>query len=488
MWHRSDLKDEQPVPTHGSLETAIPVRVSGFTALRYGLRFVRAPLEATRESLGRFGPLTFFGAALPFIKHKRVALLNVPLILAVGSTFNREVLSDPETWRSVSFFPGGPRNSAARRLSQGLTRLTGPRHDHYRSLITPPLRRPRVNELGERMLQLVRQLVASWPLGTPINLVEWVDRLVQDIGLELLFGADGQGGRPIAELAARLFEQNWSLGVAAFPINLPITPYGRYVRDAAMLEHRVLAWAAGKRGRNEDDLAAIIVNSSDLDGAPSNDATLAGLLPTVVVAAFEACVSALLWALILIAQHPRVARQLLEELSANASDKASSDALTSLPLLDAVVKETMRILPPVPLHFRVAQRDTSLLGHAVPNGSRLILSAFLTNRNPQLYQDPDDFLPERWNAINPGVFDFMAFSAGPRNCPGYWFALNVLKIALATILMRYRVALVPPVLIDYGTRPTLRPVGRVRTILHPQDGSFAAEPIGGSLTTLVRFA
>jgi cytochrome P450 len=81
----------------------------------------------------------------------------------------------------------------------------------------------------------------------------------------------------------------------------------------------------------------------------------------------------------------------------------------------------------------------------------------------------------------------MGFGAGPFACPGYWFALSVLKAALATILRCYRVALIPPVRIDYKVQPTLRPAGRVLAMLYQHDSTFTAEPISGTVTEIVHF-
>lgn len=156
------------------------------------------------------------------------------------------------------------------------------------------------------------------------------------------------------------------------------------------------------------------------------------------------------------------------------------------PWLDAVVKEAMRILPPVPLQLRVAEEDTELAGHPVPKGARLVLSAFVTNRITALYPEPDRFQPERWSAINPNAFECMVFSAGPHNCPGYLFGLSVIKAALAAVVTRYRLEISPKARIDYTVQPTLRPVGEVPVILHRQNGVFAAAPISGNIHSLVR--
>src|SRR5205085_3676311 len=97
----------------------------GLAALRAGLGLARDPIEGMRRSYDEYGPFVVLGNALPLAGEAKMLLLGVPLVLTAGAALNREVLSDPDTWRSVSFLPGGPRHSAARRLNDNLTRMTG---------------------------------------------------------------------------------------------------------------------------------------------------------------------------------------------------------------------------------------------------------------------------------------------------------------------------------------------------------------------------
>ncbi len=186
----------------------------------------------------------------------------------------------------------------------------------------------------------------------------------------------------------------------------------------ALLERRLLEWAGTKHGKADGrDVVSIIVNSPDADGNPPSDATLVGQIPSLFAAAFEAGQSALTWTLLLLAQHPQVAVQLLDEL-ANKMGRTSpslSDA-GELSYLDAVVRESMRILPPVPFQIRVAQCDTKIFGYPVPRGTRVIFNAFLTNRMPHPYPSGDVFRPERWFTIAPTAFEFPVFSGGPHGC------------------------------------------------------------------------
>jgi len=473
----------------------VPVRVTGPAAWRWALRFGLDPLMATRRAHAAFGPFIVLAEALPFIRRPRAPLLNVPLVLTAGAAFNRELLSDPETWRGVSLLPGGPRNSAARRLGAGLTRTTGHQHAHYRKLVAPPLRRASVNALAGQMARLAEAEVASWPAGQAIDLWEFTRRLMRGFAVELLFGGNSEHGYFIADAVSRLMEDKWGSSAFAFRVNLPITSYGRIVRQSELLERRVLEWARTKRGQVDDrDLASIIVNSPDADGNPPSDATIVGQIPSLFAAAFEAGQSALTWTLLLLAQHPRVAAQLLDELRHKIGGKMGSKMDSNWPslsdagdlsYLDAVVKESMRVLPPVPFQIRVAQRDTKIFGFHLPQGARVILNTFLTNRMPHPYPDGDVFRPERWFAIAPTAFEFPVFSGGPHSCPGYWFGSTAVKVALAAILTHYRLVLAPNTRIDYRVQPTMRPLQRVHALLHLQDGAFTATPIRGRIRDLV---
>jgi cytochrome P450 len=373
-------------------------------------------------------------------------------------------------------------------MTEGLMRMTGKRHAHYRKLLTGRLRRASVDAMGADMVRLSLQEVAGWPVDETIELWSCVQRLLRNVTLGLLFGGCDQESRWIADAVSALTTRKWARATLAFPFNLPFTSYHRVVRDAEILERRILAWADLKRGNEDErDLAALIVNSPDVEGYPASSATIIGQIPSLYGGATEAGQSTLFWTLILLAQHPHIARELLDEILGRLGGATPSiQAIIELPFLDAIVKESMRVIPPVPLATRVAQDDTTLAGERLPKRTRVLLGAFLTTRMPDLFHQPDLFLPRRWWTINPTPFEFPVFGAGPRICPGYWFGLNAIKVALVTILMRYRVALQPNVRIDYTILPTLRPTGPVPVTLHRQDGDFAAAPIRGNIQQLIR--
>src|SRR5438034_11815915 len=91
------------------------------------------------------------------------------------------------------------------------------------------------------------------------------------------------------------------------------------------------------------------------------------------------------------------------------------------------------------------------------HGTRVICSHFLTHHFPETYAEPEMFRPDRWREIDPTQYEYMPFSAGPRACVGAMFAIQVLKLSLATMLQKFRFSVVPSARIDRAVRVTLHP-------------------------------
>ncbi len=109
----------------------------------------------------------------------------------------------------------------------------------------------------------------------------------------------------------------------------------------------------------------------------------------------------------------------------------------------------------------------------------------MQNRDPALYPDPDRFLPQRWATVKPSPFEYTTFGAGGHMCPGVTFGMQMLKIALATILSKRTVELAPSARIAYRTRVTLAPVGNVEVIVRPRGEPARPNRAAGRFRTLV---
>jgi len=461
-----------------------PVFVQGIDATNLLLRYLIDPIAAVRRSYAEFGPFAVLRSPFRFVRFQKTVVA-----LAIGAEFNRQVLSDTASWRTAHVGPGGPRNSASRRMSRGIFRMQGREHEHHRRLLLPPLRRKNIDARGADLAKLVQDEVETWPLGKPVDLWQLSRRMLQVISIGLLFGNDRARGLPVAQINYRWLLGTWSKGVNLFPLNIPGTPFYRMLSSAETLEREILAWVAcADRDSPTNNFLSILATSPDETGCPASPSKIAAQIPSLLLAAVETCQDALIWTLVLLDQHPKIAHDLLDELRGRgAGDSPSLAGIAELPLLDAVIKESLRLLPPVPQQFRVAMQETTLAGFPLPRSARVVLSPFLTNRNPDFFPDTDRFKPERWTSIDPSPYEYFVFSGGPRSCPGNWLAFAMIKMAVATILTRYRIAIEPDARIDYRVGLALSPRGEIPATLHCQDGAFAAAPIRGRIRELVQF-
>lgn len=458
-------------------------RVRGLAAIAAVARFGLDPLAAMSHIHRRYGALTTF-TLQQGRKSRRY-------VLAAGAPYNRRVLCDPDTFQSIGVMLPGPHGSAQRRIGRGLLGPSGPEHAHYRRTLMAPLRPRVVDELSAKLALIVDREIAAWREGPAVDLFALCKKLVRSAALETLF-ARAEGGlsaelMAAAQLVDEHIEMEASPGVRGLPRDWPFSPYRRMLRHAEDVEAALLAWARKEAGtQGVDNLLCVLAKSADENGACPGETAILNHLPTLFGAAYETTQTALAWTLFLLAQHPAAAGALLDE--AGSALDGAADGLLACKGLDGVVRESMRLLPSVPSQTRRASCDAELVDGEVKAGDYVVLSAFLTNRAPEIYAEPDRFRPERWRHIDPNQFEYLAFSAGPRTCIGARFASNLLRIAVGRIMQRYRLQIEPGACVNQKVRLTLRP-GRngIPVTIHPQDRRFQASAISGNIRKIVRF-
>jgi cytochrome P450 len=186
-------------------------------------------------------------------------------------------------------------------------------------------------------------------------------------------------------------------------------------------------------------------------------------------------------------QHPRICADLLDELEGTLHGSAPTvEQLAQLPLLENVVKESLRLLPPAPIGIRIVAADCELGGYALPQGANVVNSEFITHRLPDLYAEPDRFQPERWFTLERSTYEYLPFAAGPHMCIGWAFAMQELKVVLAMLLQRYRLAVVPGATI--APHIGMRPVRGMPMLVLGQDRQFQRASVRGGINELVDMA
>lgn len=449
-----------------------PAVVDRWSTPRFLAAFLREPILATRRLHADNGP--FVRLDYPFGSGKRprsgYAIADAELL--------RSMLSATDVWRNVKITFTGLPNHASKRLNMGMTRLRGARHEHYRKLIATPLKKPAIAAMAPEMARLADDHVRRWPQGVELDLTEHAKGLATVLAVGLLFGADIARAKPIGDLITEHIAASWFI---------PGLALARWLPKATRQERLILEWAEDKRGDlDARDLLSVLVNNPDESGQPPSPEIIVGIATFLFGAAYDTCQNALTWALVLLTQHPEIADRLATEIDeAFGGDLPTAARLASLPLLDGVTREAMRLMPPVPLQFRKSLAPTTLGGQDIGAGTRVLVSAHLINRNPALYRDPDRFIPDRWQGLNPSPFDYPVFGAGAHMCPGVTFGYQMMKIALATIVARHKVELAPAARVDYRTAITLTATGRVGIVLRPRGSTGRGPALAGRFRRIV---
>lgn len=238
------------------------------------------------------------------------------------------------------------------------------------------------------------------------------------------------------------------------------------------------AGAPGLGGAVPSDLLTLLLAARDPEtGEALDDASVRANIATFIAAGHETTANALTWSLYLIAQDEAVRARLEAEVDAVAGDAPlSPEHLPALPYTRAVVEEAMRLYPPAPFMSREAIAEDRVLGFRLRPGTIVMIAPYIVHRHALLWEDPAAFDPERFLPPRREAIDryaYLPFGAGPRVCIGARFALHEAMIALAAIVRRVRLDLVPGHLVEPVQRVTLRPRNGMKMRVHLR------RPLGG---------
>ncbi|KAL3728650.1 hypothetical protein ACJRO7_033260 [Eucalyptus globulus] len=215
-------------------------------------------------------------------------------------------------------------------------------------------------------------------------------------------------------------------------------------------ERRIMGFDADD---DSDDLLDVLmrVQQEDLE-VPITDDNLKALVLDMFVAGTDTTAATLEWTMTELARNPRVMKKAQEEVRRNAptSDKLGERHLHELHYLKAVIKETMRLHPPVPLLVpRESMERCVLDGYEIPARTRVLINAYALGRDSELWDRPLEFRPERFKGSDIDVkdqdFRFLPFGGGRRGCPGFAFGLTTVETSLAKLLYHFNWALPPGV-------------------------------------------
>jgi cytochrome P450 len=406
-------------------------------------------------------------------------------VFVFSPSLNHEVLANPETFvNNAGPFLQFPKESMlARMFLNNLGVMNGQHHKQQRRLMQPAFHRKQIEGYHQDMVTLTQESLNRWQVGTEKDMLGEMKQLTQRIALKTLFGTYDED--EIQRVSQMLRMTNQVAFAMMAPLDIPGLPFYRVSRMAEQLELYINAKIEEKRTQPEaTDVLAALVHAHDDDGTTLSNEEMVSHALTLFIAGHETTSHALTFTLFLLHQHPEIHAALLDELTSVLHGEAPrADQLNQLPLLEGVIKESLRLLPPAPIGIRQTAHECELGGYTLPKGATVFYSELVTHRLPGLYPQPDRFMPERWSTIKPTIYEYFPFAAGPHMCIGAGFATQELKVVLAMLVQRYRLALVPNHKIDVNVG--MQPSNGMPMTIHPQDRQFEKVAVRGNITKLV---
>lgn len=348
--------------------------------------------------------------------------------------------------------------------------LDGDRHQQRRQLVMPPFHGERMRAYGSLICEITRQVAAAWSVGQPFRVRPSMQEISLRVILRAVFGlVEGDRYETLRGLLEELLEAIGSplssslLFIAALQQNWGAwSPWGQFVRRRAQIDQLIYSEIRARRAEpiaNGEDILSLLLAARDEAGQPMTDQELRDELVTLLLVGHETTASAMTWALYWIHQTPGVLEALRHELEALPPD-ADATAIARLPYLNAVCQETLRIYPIAPITFpRVTREPVTIRGQRYDAGVGLVPCIYLMHRRPDLYPDPAQFRPERFLERSFSAYEYLPFGGSNRRCLGMALALYEMKLAIATLLTEFDLALV-------SSRP-LKPSRRGVTLAPP---------------------
>ncbi|KAL7597743.1 hypothetical protein Lser_V15G22507 [Lactuca serriola] len=209
--------------------------------------------------------------------------------------------------------------------------------------------------------------------------------------------------------------------------------------------NKILAESLSNRSNtSEESLLDILLRLKDGNEFPLTIDNVKAVILDVFGAGADTSAATIEWALSEVIRSPRVLEKLQTELRQvlNGKEKIQEEDIQDLSYLNQVIKETLRLHPPIPLVMPREARETCVLGgYDIPKKTKLIINVFAINRDPEYWNDPESFIPERFENNPTNIlgenYEYLPFGAGRRMCPGIGLGLANIRLPLANILYNF---------------------------------------------------
>ncbi len=353
------------------------------------------------------------------------------------------MLADPAAIKQV--FTGDPKVFHAGEGNQILATVLGQNsilvldekpHMSQRKLLLPPFHGTRMQGYEQTMTEIAEREIEGWPTGTPYALRPRMQAMTLEIILRTVFGV--REGERMGELrtALREFLDLTTNPQLLLPLLLAgpdrVRRFGPFRRRIERVDELIYREIAERRRAGDveerDDVLSMLVSARHEDGSPMSDVEMRDELLTLLVAGHETTATSLAWAVERLTRNP----EKLERLRAEVLEGREE-------YLTATIQETLRLRPVISIVLRKLTEPVEIGGYELPAGVSVAPCVYLVHRNPEIYPEPQRFLPERFLDNPPGTYTWIPFGGGVRRCLGASFAQFEMAVVLKELVKRHQI-------------------------------------------------
>jgi cytochrome P450 len=310
--------------------------------------------------------------------------------------------------------------------SRSVMLLEEPEHMTRRKLMLPAFHGRSIEVDAEMMAEVARREIGRWPVGEPFELWPRMQAITQEVVMRAVFGAgeNERLGRLRELLRGLTVWMNDPRNLALLATFGPrwIVRSRRYRQAMAPVEEAVLEEVRRRRAAGDlrEDVVSMLVAARYEDGSPMSEQDLRDELLTLLTDGPTS--TSLAWTFERLLRNP-------EKLERAREDARDGDGA----YLDAVIKETLRVRPPVPVVVRQLLEPMRLGGYELPAGTTVAPCIHLIHRNEAIYPQAKSFVPERFLGRQPGTYTWIPFGGGTRRCLAASYAEMEMKRVLRTV-------------------------------------------------------
>ncbi|MBO6858971.1 MULTISPECIES: cytochrome P450 [Roseibium] len=352
-----------------------------------------------------------------------------------------------------------------------------------RKVVAPIIHGSRVKGFAPIMIETIEEQRADWASqgeGAEVDALADMAHLTAEIICRTIFGRQ-LGKDHAAEVVQgfsdyqRHIDQVDILSLFGLPEWLPRFR-GRAIKKPVerimTVLDKIIANYEAQKEKGEASVIGGLLEARDENGEPLSREAIISEAAVIFMAGHETTANTLAWAWFLLSQCDKSRANLQAELDTVLAGRSPTfQDVPNLPYTKAVIEETLRLYPPVPILAREAMADTSIGGKSVPKGSLVMVVPWLMHRNPVLWSKPDVFDPGRFlnpKSKKPNKYGYVPFSIGPRICAGLQFGMTEAILSLAILAQDFELKLKDGTDVQPVARLTLRPGENLPMTLHPR--------------------